>query len=496
MKSPDATERPPAGDDDPLAPTSRPAESADPAPSDATLDEAAVGRAFLLAERAASLTIAQAEERMARVVAETRGLARSTLGQASEEAQRALQDGVAQPLLDALQTARERIRALFESADRRLAGESPDRDPAIEAPPGPLAIAAPPAGEHTEQLGSALVGGGRSPESAPVVVQPRSSAPSPVVSPRSGSALVTLRKSKAAGPAAAARRRQRQARVATWVRNLGFILLLFVVFQYWGTGVDHERDQRALQRSFGRVLAQRHPAGTKILTAQGPKTVTDTPPPPPRTGEAVAMLKIPRIGLQQAVVEGTNVLDLRRGPGHYSGTPLPGERGNAAIAGHRTTYGGPFNRIDELRPGDPILVSTVRGNYTYRVAGKRVVSPSQYDVVESKHDNRITLTTCNPKYFATTRLVVWGVLDPKTPPARGVTPPAARPAGNLAGAGDRKVWPLVVVWGALAVAAMLGGGYLARRWRTRTAYLLTIPVILLTLFQLFDNLSRMLPSNW
>jgi sortase A len=477
-----------------------PALPEDPKHSDATLDEAAVGRAFLLAERAASLTIAQAEERMARVVAETRGLARSTLSEASDEAQRVLQEGVAQPLLDALQSARERIRTLFESADRRLAGESREGDPAIEAsaaPPAiaaPLAIGAPLAGERTEQLGSALIGGGSRPGLAPVVVQPRSGPPQATVSARSGSVLVARRKS--AGPLAAAKWRRQQARVATWVRNFGVILLLFVAFQYWGTGVDHERDQQTLQRSFDRVLAQRHPAGTKILTAQGPKIVADTPPPPPRQGEAVAMLKIPRIGMQQAVVEGTAVLDLRKGPGHYKGTSLPGEPGNAAIAGHRTTYGGPFNRIDELRTGDPILVSTVRGNYTYRVAGKRVVSPSQYDVVQGKGDNRITLTTCNPKYFATTRLVVWGILDPKTPPARTVTPPAAEPATGLVGAGDQTVWPLVVVWAVLTAAAMFGAGFLARRWRTRTAYLLAVPVILLTLFQLFDSVSRMLPSNW
>ena len=84
---------------------------------------------------------------------------------------------------------------------------------------------------------------------------------------------------------------------------------------------------------------------------------------------------IPKIGVDKIVVEGVGRNDLRKGPGHYPDTPMPGQPGNAAIAGHRTTYGAPFNRIDELEPGDEILVTTLQGPFTYEVTGTEIVTP-------------------------------------------------------------------------------------------------------------------------
>ena len=83
----------------------------------------------------------------------------------------------------------------------------------------------------------------------------------------------------------------------------------------------------------------------------------------------MAKIEIPRIGVDWIVVEGVDVADLRKGPGHYPGTALPGVRGNVAIAGHRTTYGAPFQDINELDPGDEIILTTVTGRYVYRVTG-------------------------------------------------------------------------------------------------------------------------------
>jgi len=106
------------------------------------------------------------------------------------------------------------------------------------------------------------------------------------------------------------------------------------------------------------------------------------------------------------VVEGTNTPDLRKGPGHYVGTPLPGQAGNAAIAGHRTTYGHPFYNLDSVKIGDPIVLTTLQGIFVYDATKSFVVSPSDSTVVDNVIANQLTLTTCNPRFSASTRLVV------------------------------------------------------------------------------------------
>ena len=139
-------------------------------------------------------------------------------------------------------------------------------------------------------------------------------------------------------------------------------------------------------------------------------------------GEPTAHLRIPAIGVDKIVVEGVSLDDLKKGPGHYPETPLPGQEGNAAIAGHRTTYGAPFNRIDELEKGDEILVETVQGDFRYLVEEQLIVSPSQVEVLEDKGDNRLTLTACHPKYSARERIIVVATLAPDEV---ALPPPAA-----------------------------------------------------------------------
>jgi sortase A len=145
--------------------------------------------------------------------------------------------------------------------------------------------------------------------------------------------------------------------IGTVMTGAGILILLFVGYQLWGTGVYTSRQQDDLKARF------RNPATAKP-PASGPTTTTVPLPTP--TGEAVAIIRIPEIGAEHAVVEGVSLADLRKGPGHYPETPLPGEAGNAAIAGHRTTYGAPFKRLDELAPGDKIEVITARGAFTDR----------------------------------------------------------------------------------------------------------------------------------
>lgn len=294
--------------------------------------------------------------------------------------------------------------------------------------------------------------------------------------------------------------------LGTGLRNLGVLLLLFVAFQLWGTAALEHRDQARLRQSFQVAVASQPSLSSEPPSGDtpDPSTVT-TPatiaaPPAAPSGEAVAVIKIPKIGVNQAVVEGTGVSDLRKGPGHYRNTPLPGQPGNAAVAGHRTTYGAPFNRIDELAPGDPILVTTLQGTFKYIVSEAPFpVSPRQNDVLFPKDDNRLTLTTCHPKYSAEKRLIVVAKLAPRVKPAAApkVTktqrPVASVDAGT---SGDSGAALPALFWAALIAAAYFAMVWLSKRWVRRAAYLLGVPIVLALLFPFFEQLSRLLPANY
>jgi len=121
---------------------------------------------------------------------------------------------------------------------------------------------------------------------------------------------------------------------------------------------------------------------------------------------AQVRIRIPSIGLDQAVVEGVSVDALRRGPGHYPGTALPGALGNAVISGHRTTYSRPFALLDRLGPGDLIFLDTPEGTFPYEVERTLVVSPAEVGPLLPSSYAKLTLTTCNPPGSARERLVV------------------------------------------------------------------------------------------
>jgi sortase A len=139
-----------------------------------------------------------------------------------------------------------------------------------------------------------------------------------------------------------------------------------------------------------------------------------------KVGDGLTELLIPKLGVDVLVVEGTTPAALRAGAGHYPGTPLPGEAGNVAIAGHRTTYGRPFNRLDEMQPGDSVQLRVPGYQYTYVVvptvsfggANPKVVTPTDTTVLDPSQDKLLTLTTCHPKGSAEKRLVLRLKLDP------------------------------------------------------------------------------------
>ena len=235
-----------------------------------------------------------------------------------------------------------------------------------------------------------------------------------------------------------------------WVGNLGKALIAtgllmfgFVAYQLWGTGIETARAQNQLETQFDALLADSTPVeasdessetapATTIVDAAGQSVTAPDPagvpagapaaPPVPveqqnidtsiEDGNALARLEIPRIGRNDIVVAGVATSDLKRGPGHFSDTPLPGQLGNAAIAGHRTTYGAPFFNVDDLVPGDEIIATTLSGRFTYRVTEQRIVASNEYWVVATADPARATLTliSCHPKYTAQQRIVIFSEL--------------------------------------------------------------------------------------
>ena len=139
-----------------------------------------------------------------------------------------------------------------------------------------------------------------------------------------------------------------------------------------------------------------------------------TPGRPPKAkplpGSAVAQLRFPTLDRDSYVIEGTSTNDLRKGPGHYPDTALPGQSKTVAIAGHRTTYGAPFRTINRLERGDQIDLRMRYGTYVYRVQKTRIVEPTELSVTDNVGYDRLVLTACHPLYSAAQRIVVFARL--------------------------------------------------------------------------------------
>lgn len=269
---------------------------------------------------------------------------------------------------------------------------------------------------------------------------------------------------------------------------LGVLIFLFVAYELWGTGIAEARDQSRLKDRFRKEL-QAPPTTIPAAGAPAPPATV------PESGDAIALIEIPKLEVNKAMVEGVGVEDLKKGPGHYPGTPMPGQAGNSAIAGHRTTYGAPFNRLDELSPGDPIIVTTKEGKFRYEVDRQDIVSPSQVSVLDPTPDNRLTLTTCNPKFSAAQRLIITARLSgPVAPPP--ATPAPTVPAVKMAGlSGVRSDDGPAFLWGVLAGLIWLAAWAIGQSWRKWPSYFIATPFFLVVLFIFFENVSRLLPAN-
>jgi sortase A len=213
--------------------------------------------------------------------------------------------------------------------------------------------------------------------------------------------------------------------------TVGVVILLFVVYELWGTGLYTRDQQHQLTQQLTRLWHE--PASPASLKG-------------PRLGSGIAILRIPRLGRHWVfvVVQGTGYEDLKKGPGHYPGTAMPGQVGNFAVAGHRTTYLHPFYNLDRVRTGDLIYVETRTTWFVYRVQDipgtrarhQEIVDPTDVKVAYPVPDQPnpalrpkvavLTFTTCNPRYSAAQRLVVHAELVESRPKSQGPPPGLVR----------------------------------------------------------------------
>jgi sortase A len=169
-------------------------------------------------------------------------------------------------------------------------------------------------------------------------------------------------------------------------------------------------DQRQLASSFEDRLEQRRPAATAAPTVDIRRTLARDAVEWRRAskrGDAVARLRIPRLGVTEIVVNGTDARTLKRGPGRYLGSAMPGEGELVYVAGHRTTYGAPFSRIERLRKGDSVFVELPYATIEYIVTGHRIVDAHETSVLRSKGYEQLALQACHPRFFATQRYIAY-----------------------------------------------------------------------------------------
>jgi len=368
-----------------------------------------------------------------------------------------------------------------------MAGPQPAATALLE--PGPLPTQRPPIGPPPEPHTRLL------PAPPPPVQNPPPPPPPDTTGPLPG-AVHTVEDRRPRGWQRL-HRREKLATAFGWMRNIGIVVILFAAWQVWGTSISQHQAQQSLR---GQFQAQIHtPAGT----GSEPRLIAaDVAVPQPKEGSLVARLQIPAIGVDEYVVQGTAEGDLAMGPGHYVGTSMPGQAGNVAIAGHRTTYGAPFNDLDSLVSGDPIFLTSDSGvKLEYTVSQAPVaVSPSDVAVLNFFGDNRLTLTTCNPRFSSSQRLVVVALLRQavETPPTAATG--SARGRDLHVSGGGTVGWNLIYL---LPVLALLGAMVLlgfankgsAKYFGRRTRWLILAPIWVAATYVLFTLLTSLLPAT-
>jgi sortase A len=273
-------------------------------------------------------------------------------------------------------------------------------------------------------------------------------------------------------PTVAVGRRQVVRAVGLGVTLLGVFLLGFAAYLYGLSSVQESRSQATLYKQLSNELGN-------ALAPVGPTT----------PGAPVAILNIPSIGVHDlVVVEGTTSENLRLGPGHLRDTPLPGQGGTSMIYGRRTTFGAPFSRLAQLRPGDKITAITGQGTSSYTV----VALGSSHRLVENPATNQLILLTAASSTIPTYYLYVDANLTSTAQQSPGGLPDIGPQETALSG--DDNALVLTTLWAFALALVSVGATVAAARWSPWLTYLCAAPIVLAVLWNLYENLAALLPN--
>jgi len=295
-------------------------------------------------------------------------------------------------------------------------------------------------------------------------------------------------------PATSAAASQAKARSSdSTVRSIGVTLTLlalvilgFVGYLYVGSAVQEARSQTILyarmQGELGHGTAPTGPAipGHPVT----PSSLAAVP------GDPIALLDIPAIHLSDVViVEGTSAEDMTLGPGHLRDTPFPGQAGISVVFGRRATFGAPFADVPQLRKGDLITTITSQGLAHYTVIA---VSNSSKPVPFSELPNQLLLVTADSQIAPAHYIEVEAKLLTSPQPESGYLPSVS--SAEVALGRDPYALIPAMAWAIALAAAALCGSLLAARWSRWGAWLVTIPVIIAIVWNLYESLSALLPN--
>ncbi len=258
---------------------------------------------------------------------------------------------------------------------------------------------------------------------------------------------------------------------------LGLLLCGFGLYLFGLSGFQHDRAQRSLEEQLrADLVARKTPIGGAI---------------PP--GTPIAMLAVPSLGLRQVVLEGSTSGVTRDGPGHLRATPLPGQRGNSVILGHRSAFGAPFADLGQLRRGDRITVTTGQGVSRFRVLDVTTRPAGAKSVLTSRTAGRLTLVTARDAVVGDGWLVARAELVGAPKAATAHLGTLSRTELGLAG--DAPSWGALLAWLQALLAAALGTVWLLRRYPRWSVWLVAGPVLVVLAWQVFGQVALRLPST-
>jgi sortase A len=268
----------------------------------------------------------------------------------------------------------------------------------------------------------------------------------------------------------------------------GVVLLLFIGYLFGWSNLQVDHNQHRLLTTYGVGTCPKYSPSCAAEFA-----AFDAVAPP--DGKAAAVLRIPAVGLQDVVVEGTTATDLQQGPGLMPATSIPGSAGESVIAGRKLTFGGAFASISRLRPGDQISVVDFLGSFRFVVMRQFTVPTGQRLPVVRSNLGLLALVTSAqavpPSGFEVVEARLVG--DPVTTPSR---PPRPAVDSELALGGDHSALFPLLGWGFALIILLIATVIAYRRTgRTLLVYVLSTPILLPVALFTFENAARLLPAT-